>query len=339
MVTDAVIFDIDGTLWNASSASASGWSLGLAQLGIRGRVTAEQIAMVAGRPYEKCVEALLPGMRVRHPGLLEVLSDCERASVERDGGTFYNGAFEAVSRLAREFDVFLVSNCQDWYLESFLGFSGLGPLLSGVDCHGRSGLPKSAMLSQMKRAHSLAAPVYVGDTAGDEAAARMAGITHIHVSWGFGQPEGNPMIVNSFAELLALLERQEGDGGSSRAPVRPTGSSELATATDYIGSLVEIRVDRPLGSLHPDFGFEYAINYGFVPATSSPDSEELDAYVLGVSEPVERFVGRCVAVIHRLNDDGDKLVIVPDGLQLSDADIRQMTHFQEQHFTSTIPRA
>jgi len=207
MVTDAVIFDIDGTLWNASSASARGWNLGLAHLGAQAEVTAEQIATVAGSPYEECVEALLPGMGVRYPGLLEVLGDCERASVERDGGTFYDGALEAVSRLAREFAVFLVSNCQEWYLELFLGFSGLGPLLSGVDCHGRSGLPKSEMLSQMKRARSLTAPVYVGDTASDEAAARTAGITHIHASWGFGQPEGDPLIVDSFAALLALLER------------------------------------------------------------------------------------------------------------------------------------
>ena len=207
MVSDAVVFDIDGTLWNASSASARGWNLGLGQLGAKAKVTAEQIAMVAGSPYESCVEALLPGMRARYPGLLEVLGGCERVSVERDGGTFYDGALEAVSRLARELDVFLVSNCQEWYLESFLGFSGLGALLSGVDCHGRSGLPKSEMLSQMKRAHSWAAPVYVGDTAGDEAAARMAGLTHIHVSWGFGQPEDDPMTVDSFAELLALLKR------------------------------------------------------------------------------------------------------------------------------------
>jgi phosphoglycolate phosphatase-like HAD superfamily hydrolase len=55
--------------------------------------------------------------------------------------------------------------------------------------------------------HFLFVGVYVGGTASDEAAARIAGITHIHVSWGFGQPEGNPMIVNSFAELLVLLER------------------------------------------------------------------------------------------------------------------------------------
>jgi phosphoglycolate phosphatase len=207
IVADAVIFDIDGTLWNASSASARGWNLGLAQLGIRNRVTAEQIAMVAGSPFEDCVEALLPGMSVRHPSLFEVLCRYERAGVKRDGGKLYDGAFEAVSLLANKFDVFLVSNCQDWYLELFLDFSGLGPLLSGVDCHGRSSLPKNEMLSRMKRLQSPAAPVYVGDTAGDEAAAATAGITYIHASWGFGQPKGDPITVNSFAELLALLER------------------------------------------------------------------------------------------------------------------------------------
>ena len=113
----------------------------------------------------------------------------------------------------------------------------------------------------------------------------------------------------------------------------------LVTATDYIGRLVEVRMDRPLGSRHPDFGFAYPVNYGFVPGTSSPDGEEFDAYVLGLSEPLEEFEGRCIAVIHRLDDDDDKLVVVPDGHQLPDADIRQLTLFQERHFTSTILRA
>lgn len=111
------------------------------------------------------------------------------------------------------------------------------------------------------------------------------------------------------------------------------------SATDCIGSLVVVRMDRPLGSRHPDFGFEYPVNYGFVPGTSSPDGDELDAYVLGVSEPLEEFEGRCIAVIHRLDDDDDKLVVVPDGFRLSDADIRQLTLFQERRFTSTVLRA
>lgn len=205
MVVDAVVFDIDGTLWNASGSSARGWNRALAQLGIKTNVSAEQIAMVAGNPYEKCVDALLPGMRTANPKLLEILSDCERASVERDGGVIFDGALEAVGQLAGDHEVFLVSNCQDWYLELFLRFSGLGPLLSGVDCNGRSGLAKSEMLLRMNHDHSWTTPVYVGDTASDEAAAESANMTYVHVSWGFGQPKGTPTIVNSFAELVSSL--------------------------------------------------------------------------------------------------------------------------------------
>jgi HAD superfamily hydrolase (TIGR01509 family) len=109
-------------------------------------------------------------------------------------------------------------------------------------------------------------------------------------------------------------------------------------ATHYIGRMIEIRVDRPLGSVHPQDGFEYPVNYGFVPATCSPDDEELDAYVLRVPAPVASYTGRCIAVIHRLDDEDDKLIVVPDGCPVSDADIRRLTHFQEQYFTSEILR-
>ncbi len=108
--------------------------------------------------------------------------------------------------------------------------------------------------------------------------------------------------------------------------------------TDYIGRFVEIRIDRPLGSVHPDHGFEYPVNYGFVPGTSSADGEELDAYVLGVATPVSTFAGRCVAVIRRRDEADDKLVVVPDGAEVSDSDIRRLTRFQERHFTSDILR-
>lgn len=106
----------------------------------------------------------------------------------------------------------------------------------------------------------------------------------------------------------------------------------------FIGALLEIQIDRPLGSRHPEHGFEYLVNYGFLPGEIAADGEALDAYVLGISHPVDTFSGRCIAVIHRLNDDDDKLVVVPDGTDLSDEDIRQATHFQEQFFESTILR-
>ena len=64
---------------------------------------------------------------------------------------------------------------------------------------------------------------------------------------------------------------------------------EKANAKDYLKKIVKVKIDRPLGSKHPKHGFEYEVNYGFVPGTVSGDGEELDCYVLGVDEPLEEF--------------------------------------------------
>ena len=109
-------------------------------------------------------------------------------------------------------------------------------------------------------------------------------------------------------------------------------------ATDYIGKTVTVTMDRPLGTRHPRHGFEYLANYGYIPGTQSGDGEELDAYVLGVAGPLATFTGACIAVIHRLDDDDDKLVVVPHGVTLTDDEICAATHFQEQFFTSMIQR-
>ena len=71
----------------------------------------------------------------------------------------------------------------------------------------------------------------------------------------------------------------------------------------YLGQEVKIVIDRPLGSKHPKHDIYYAVNYGFVPGTKAPDGDEIDAYLLGVFEPVKEYEGKCIAIIHRLNDD------------------------------------
>lgn len=117
-----------------------------------------------------------------------------------------------------------------------------------------------------------------------------------------------------------------------------TINPQPVNARDFLGKLVRVQMDRPLGSKHPKHGFTYEVNYGFIPNTISGDGEELDAYVLGPDYPIQDFLGRCIAIIHRTNDNDDKLVVVPDGFDFPDEHIEQQTAFQEQWFKHTIIR-
>ena len=100
---------------------------------------------------------------------------------------------------------------------------------------------------------------------------------------------------------------------------------------EYIGKTVNTKIDRPFGSKHPKHGFIYPVNYGYIPNTISGDGEELDCYILGVFEPVEEFTGKCIGLIHRTNDNDDKLIIVPEGKDYTCEQIRALTEFQEQY--------
>lgn len=103
-----------------------------------------------------------------------------------------------------------------------------------------------------------------------------------------------------------------------------------------IGKEVSVRMDRPLGSKHPKWGFIYPVNYGYIPNTVSGDGEELDVYILGEFHPVEKYTGVVGAVIHRLDDDDDKLVVFAEGKHYSPEQISAITEFQEGFFRSDI---
>jgi inorganic pyrophosphatase len=107
---------------------------------------------------------------------------------------------------------------------------------------------------------------------------------------------------------------------------------------EFLGTRVSVIVDRPLGSRHPQYKYIYPINYGYIPGTLAPDGKEMDAYILGVFEPLNQFEGECIAIIKRINDTDDKLIVVPQGLNYNNEQIRALTEFQERFFVSVILR-
>ena len=104
-----------------------------------------------------------------------------------------------------------------------------------------------------------------------------------------------------------------------------------------IGRAVRVTVDRPLGSCHPKYpALRYAVNYGYVAGVLAPDGEEQDAYILGVSCPLESFEGVVIAIIHRLDDVETKWVVAPAGVTFTKAEIAAAVAFQEQYFKTEI---
>lgn len=111
---------------------------------------------------------------------------------------------------------------------------------------------------------------------------------------------------------------------------------EKANYRDFIGKKVHVVMDRPMGSKHPKWNFIYPINYGYIPNTISGDGAELDAYIIGVFEPLNEYDGKCIAAIHRLDDDDDKLIIVPDEKRYNIDQIEALVEFQERFFKHII---
>ena len=104
-----------------------------------------------------------------------------------------------------------------------------------------------------------------------------------------------------------------------------------------LGKTVTVLVDRPLGTYHPKHkDLYYPINYGYIPGILAPDGEEQDAYILGISEPIQQFTGKVIAIIHRLDDVEDKWVVAPADQPFTKAQILEQVAFQEQYFRSEI---
>ena len=112
----------------------------------------------------------------------------------------------------------------------------------------------------------------------------------------------------------------------------------MTNSKDFLNKIVYARIDRPIGSKHPKYDYIYPINYGYIPNTISGDGEEIDCYILGIYEKLTEYRGKCIAIIHRINDNDDKLIIVPEEMNYSNKEIKILTDFQERYFKSVIIR-
>jgi len=204
---DGLVFDLDGTLWNTNESCARGWNNVLSRHGIPYRaITADDVGRVAGLPHEQCIRNTFRELSEAHIQLISAETALEdNRMVEQHGGTLYPGVSEGLRELARHFPLFIVSNCQAGYIELFLQHSGLGALFRDVECWGNTGQPKTDNLRQVLERNAVTRAWFVGDTTGDQVAARACGVPFIFAAYGFGQCDDADLRIDVFTDLVSAL--------------------------------------------------------------------------------------------------------------------------------------
>ncbi len=207
MSFDAVVFDLDGTLWDTCDACAIAWNNVLRSRAINHRpIVAEDVRKVTGLPHDECIRRTFPTFtEMTIQQLIDDTAVEDNRVIAINGGNLYPGVAEGLTELAGRYRLAIVSNCQSGYIETFLRLSGFGPLFEDIECFGNTGRPKGDNLSALIARQGLVNPLMIGDAAGDETAARFCGIPFAFVTYGFGTAIGPDYSFDSFPALTAAL--------------------------------------------------------------------------------------------------------------------------------------
>ncbi len=204
---DSLIFDLDGTLWDSSASCAKGWNQALGDLGKSGRVITDgDIKGIMGLPKDQIFEKVFPDAK---PHEREKIGDaCYQKEIDvirSEGGILFPGVEEGLEKLGARYPLFIVSNCDEYYLDAFFAASGLRRCFKDAECYGATGRPKGDNIRLVVERNGLKSAAYIGDTAGDQIAAGRAGVAYFHVEYGFGEPQSACLKFADFEELTEFF--------------------------------------------------------------------------------------------------------------------------------------
>lgn len=199
----AIIFDLDGTLWNAAGCVYDIWNRVLERhKEISLRVTMEMLESVMGKTMTEIGEILFPDLSAdAQKQITDEFGEEERDYLREHGAVLYDGMEETTARLCEEYELYIVSNCQDGYVQAFLHAHKMENYFKDIEMSGRTGLDKGKNIKLLMERNHIVSAVYVGDTEGDEKAARYAGIPFVYAAYGFGKAAAPDATLHSIREL------------------------------------------------------------------------------------------------------------------------------------------
>lgn len=184
---DSLIFDLDGTLWDALDTYLASWNEGAKIEKLNRTFTRDDLHYVMGWERSKVLDHLFPGVeKNRQEEIYLTINECRFRLMPQLGGVLYEGVREGLIKLSEKYKLFIVSNCPANLIVEFMKWADLEKYITDEMAHGVNSMPKHHNIKLLVDKHKLNNPVYIGDTEGDCQETRKAGMPFVLLTYGFG---------------------------------------------------------------------------------------------------------------------------------------------------------
>ena len=206
---DSLIFDMDGTLWDAVQTYTDAWNLFFERNEMSQRTSKEELDGLMGMEEAQFLKIMLPEFspdsQKKH---YEQIVDLQYELIDHQGGYIYEGVLEGLDRLSKKYPLFIVSNCPEHTVEHFMRFAGIQDLIADSLAHGQNHRPKHENIMELIRRHALRKALYIGDTEGDRIQSEKASVPFVFMEYGFGQATRFHQSFNSFSDFAMFYTRE-----------------------------------------------------------------------------------------------------------------------------------
>jgi phosphoglycolate phosphatase len=199
---DSLIFDMDGTLWDAVDTYAESWNVVFREMGIDIVVKRDELAKMVGMEGRKVIGHIMPDFdEEKRLAIYAIVNERRREILPQMGGVLYNDVKEGLQQLAQKYKVFILSNCAKGIIRVFIDWAGIDEHITDEMAHGVNFMPKNHNIKLLAEKHGLVSPVYIGDTHGDGQESRQASVPFVFVSYGFGTTDDYDLKFDDFKSL------------------------------------------------------------------------------------------------------------------------------------------
>ncbi len=202
-----ILFDLDGTLWDSSAGVVKAWNIILEKYG-KTKISIDDMHGYMGKTMKVIAELLLPGETDESRNtIFEECCQYENEYLNQNGGILFDGLEVTLNKLYRKYQLFIVSNCQVGYIESFLNYHQLGKYFTDIESYGNTGMEKGDNIKLVVDRNQLDKAFYLGDVQGDLDSADYAGIPFVHAAYGFGTVNRDVEKIDSITELVKCADK------------------------------------------------------------------------------------------------------------------------------------